>query len=438
MSNNLMNKFSEKFEQVVVPIAGKLTAQRHICAIKDAFIMLFPLTMAGSLMLLINFTILAPDGFIASMLKLHYFFPNLAKYQEIFSPILRGSTDIMALLIVFLVAKNLADSMESDGMMTGLTAISVFLIIYPSYIPTDAGNALSMKYMGPQGLFVALLTAIIATELMAYLSKIKRLEIKMPEQVPPAVTRSFKALVPIIITTVIFAVLNYIVTGVVEGGIHDLVYSVLQKPLTSLGTNIISVIVIAIVSNLLWSMGIHGPNTVAAIRDTIFAEANAANLQYVSEHGTAWGAPYPVTWAINDAFGNMGGLGMTIGLLIAIFIFSKKLENREIAKLSIAPGIFNINEPVIFGLPIILNPIMIVPFILAPVVNIIIAYTFITLQIIPPITYGVPWTTPGPIMAFLGTGGNFMALVVSILCLIVSVLIYTPFVIAANKIKDVS
>lgn len=438
MSNNLMNKLSDRFEQKVVPIAAKLTSQRHICAIKDAFIMMLPLTMAGSFILLINFTILAPDGFIASLFRLHSIFPNLAKYQDVFSPILRGSTDIMALIIVFLVAKNLADHYKSDGMMTGLTAISVFLIIYPSYIVTDGGNALSMKFMGPQGLFVALITAILVSELMTFLLKVKKLEIKMPEQVPPAVTRSFKVLIPIVIITVIFAVLNYIVMGFIDGGIHDLVYQIIQKPLSSLGNNIFSVISISVISSLLWCMGIHGPNTVAAIRDTIFAEPNAANLQYVAEHGTAWGAPYQATWALNDAFGNTGGSGMTLGLIIAIFIFSKRLENREIAKLSVIPGCFNINEPVIFGLPIILNPIMMIPFVLAPVVSILIGYTCITLQIIPPITYGVPWTTPGPIIAFLGTGGNFMALVVSILCLIVSVLIYTPFVLALNKINDKS
>ncbi|MDZ4907452.1 PTS transporter subunit EIIC, partial [Clostridium perfringens] len=123
------------------------------------------------------------------------------------------------------------------------------------------------------------------------------------------------------------------------------------------------------VSNLLWIMGIHGPNTVAAVRDTMFAEANAANLAYVQANGSAWGAPYPTTWALNDAFANYGGSGMTIGLIIEIFIFSRMKDQKDIAKLSIAPGLFNINESVIFGLPIVLNPIFIIPFLLVPVVN---------------------------------------------------------------------
>jgi PTS system cellobiose-specific IIC component len=117
-----------------------------------------------------------------------------------------------------------------------------------------------------------------------------------------------------------------------------------------------------------------------------------------------------------------------------MLIFSKNKESKSIAKLSLAPGLFNINEMVIFGLPIVLNPIYIIPFIIAPLVNIMIGYTAVmVLKIMPPVTIGVPWTTPGPLMPFLGTGGNITALFVGFICLAVSVLIYSPFVIAANK-----
>ncbi|MGL4572053.1 MAG: PTS sugar transporter subunit IIC [Clostridium sp.] len=436
MSNNITKKFEQIIENILLPIAGKLNSQRHVCAIKDAFILIFPLTMAGSLMLLLNFTILSPDGFIANLLNLDSFIPNLASYQDIFSPVLKGSTDIMALLVVFLIGKNIAHHHGADDILTGLTSLSVFLIIYPKYIVVEGANAITMQYMGPQGLFVAIFVGLLVGELMSMLSRSKRLEIKMPEQVPTAVARSFKVLIPIIIITVTFSVLNFIFTKFFAGGIHDLVYSILQKPLTMLGNNIWSVLILGIVSNLLWVMGIHGPNTIAAIRDTMFAEANAANLQYVAENGTAWGAPYQVTWALNDAFGNAGGSGMTLGLIIAVFIFSKRQEYREISKLSVAPGCFNINEPVIFGLPIVLNPIFIIPFMFVPAINVLIGHFFISSEIIPPIAYGVPWTTPGPLIPFLGTGGNVIALGVGILCLFVSVLVYSPFVIAANKMDN--
>jgi len=426
-----MDKFSKAIEKILVPIATKLNSQRHICAIRDAFILTFPLTMAGSLMVLINNVLLDPNGFIAKLIHLGDLIPNLSDYQAIFAPVLNGSLNILALFIVFLIARNLAKSLGADDLLTGLTALSVFLIIYPS----GENGMLPTQYMGPQGLFVAIIVGILVGEFLSRLSNSPKLEIKMPEQVPPAVARTFKILLPIIIVTASFSVANFLLLKVVEGGIHELVYSVLQKPLIKLGDSIFSVVTLTLVSNLLWIMGIHGPNTIAAVRDTMFAEANAANLAFAQANGTAWGAPFPTTWALVDGFSNYGGSGCTLGLLIAIFIFSKARDQRDIAKLSIAPGLFNINESVVFGLPIVLNPIFIIPFLLVPIVNLIIGWGAIMLEIIPPLAYssGVVWTTPGPLIPFLATGGEFMGLVVGIISLAVSTLIYAPFVIASNR-----
>jgi len=394
----------------------------------------FPLTMAGSLMVLINNVLLDPNGFIAKLIHLGDLIPNLSDYQAIFAPVLNGSLNILALFIVFLIARNLAKSLGADDLLTGLTALSVFLIIYPS----GENGMLPTQYMGPQGLFVAIIVGILVGEFLSRLSNSPKLEIKMPEQVPPAVARTFKILLPIIIVTVSFSVANFLLLKVVEGGIHELVYNVLQKPLIKLGDSIFSVVTLTLVSNLLWIMGIHGPNTIAAVRDTMFAEANAANLAFAQANGTAWGAPFPTTWALVDGFSNYGGSGCTLGLLIAIFIFSKARDQRDIAKLSIAPGLFNINESVVFGLPIVLNPIFIIPFLLVPIVNLIIGWGAIMLKIIPPLAYasGVVWTTPGPLIPFLATGGEFMGLVVGIISLAVSTLIYAPFVIASNRAAE--
>lgn len=390
----------------------------------------FPLTMAGSLMVLINNVLLDPNGFIAKLIHLGDLIPNLSDYQAIFAPVLNGSLNILALFIVFLIARNLAKSLGADDLLTGLTALSVFLIIYPS----GENGMLPTQYMGPQGLFVAIIVGILVGEFLSRLSNSPKLEIKMPEQVPPAVARTFKILLPIIIVTVSFSVANFLLLKVVEGGIHELVYNVLQKPLIKLGDSIFSVVTLTLVSNLLWIMGIHGPNTIAAVRDTMFAEANAANLAFAQANGTAWGAPFPTTWALVDGFSNYGGSGCTLGLLIAIFLFSKARDQRDIAKLSIAPGLFNINESVVFGLPIVLNPIFLIPFVLVPVINILIGYfAIVVLKIIPPIAYGVVWTTPGPLIPFLGTGGEIMGLVMGFVCLAVSTLVYAPFVIASNR-----
>ena len=434
-----MEKFQAGIERFLVPIAAKLNSQRHICAVRDSFILTFPLTMAGSLMVLLNFVFLSPDGFVAKLLKLESIIPNFAEYQNIFSPVLRGSADILAIFIVFLVARNLAKTLKADDLLTGLTAVSVYFIVYPDYVGVDNVNHLTTKFLGSQGLFVAIIVGLVVGELMSVLSKSEKLEIKMPEQVPPAVARSFKVLIPIILITLSFSIINFLIKKVAPGGLHEWVYTVLQSPLTKLGQNVGSVIVLAFICQILWAMGIHGPNTIAAVRDTMFAEAVNSNVLYAAQHGTAWGAPFPVTFnGLFDAFGAYGGSGATLGLVIALILFSKAKDQKSIAKLSLAPGIFNINEMVIFGLPIILNPIYIIPFVLAPIVNIIIGYSATCIfKIIPPVAYGVPWTTPGPLIPFLGTGGNVLALLIGVLCLAVSVLIYAPFVIAAGKASQV-
>lgn len=428
-----MSTFERFAEKALVPVASKLNSQRHIVSIRDAFILAFPITLAGSLIVLLNFAVLAPDGFIAKILFLHKLFPQLADLQQVFSPVLNGSVNILSMFIVFLVARNMAISLKADELLCGLTGLSTFFIIYPPYKAVDGANFLTTQWVGAQGLFVAIIVGLIVGEFFSRLSKSKRLQINMPASVPPAVSRSFKVLFPIMIITIVFAIGNAIINAIYPKGIHELIYAVLQTPLKHLGTNIVSLVVLAIVSNLLWVFGIHGPNTIAAIREAMFAEANLDNLNYVAAHGSAWGAPYPVTWALNDAFANYGGSGMTLGLLIAIFIVAKRKDYRDIGKLSIAPGLFNINEPVIFGLPVVLNPILILPFIIVPAVNIIIGYLAIVTGLIPPIAYSVPWTTPGPLIAFLGTGGNWLALIIGFVCLAVSTLIYLPFVIAANK-----
>ncbi|MGC4608982.1 PTS sugar transporter subunit IIC [Enterococcus faecium] len=378
---------------------------------------------------------LIPNGIHHPPIEDGRLLPNSVKFQAVFAPVVKGSADIFSILIVFLIARNLAKLMEGDDLLTGLTAISVYFIIYPDYFDNEGVNYLTNQYMGAQGLFVAILVGLLVGELMSRLAKSDKLEIKMPEQVPPAVARSFKVLIPIIITTIFFSVLNYFVKMAAPGGLHELIYNIIQTPLTSMSQSLFSVIILALLSQLLWAMGIHGPNTIAAIRDTMFSEAGNANLLHYAESGTTWGAPYPITYSgLATAFAEYGGSGATLGLIIAILIFSKNKESKSIGKLSFVPGLFNINEMVIFGLPIILNPIYIIPFIIAPLVNIMIGYTAVMiLKIMPPVTIGIPWTTPGPLMPFLGTGGNIVALFVGFICLAVSVLIYSPFVIAANK-----
>lgn len=431
---SFINSFERGMERFLVPIAHKLNTQRHISSIRDAFIYAFPLVLSGSIIVLINYALLSPDGFLAKILFLNYLFPNLADAKAVLAPVVQGTTNIISLLITFLVARNIALTFKQDELLCGLTSLAAFFIIYPSSASFEGNSYVLSKFFGAQGIFVSVIVGLVSSEIFCRLAANPKLLIKMPDQVPPAVARSFKILIPIMMVLVFFSVMNYVIKLVAPDGLHSLVYSLIQTPLKELATNIVSLNILIFLANVLWFFGIHGPNTLAVIIDTAFAEATIENLNFVAEHGSAWGAPHIVTWSgLYYGFGAYGGGGMTLGLLIAIFIASRREDYRSIAKLSIGPGIFNINEPVIFGLPIVLNPIMIIPFIFVPIINTTIGYIFTVTKLIPPIAYSIPWTTPGPLMPFLGTGGNWIALLVGILCLALSVLIYLPFVIVSNK-----
>ena len=430
----MMDKMQSAMEATLVPVAAKINGQRHVAAVRDAFTLAFPMTLAGSLVMLVNYAVLDPNGFIAKILHLGSLIPNLADYQAALTPILQGTTNIMSLLIVFLTAYKLAETKGGDTLLSAICAVGVFFIIYPPY---EESGALPMTFMGAQGLFVAILVGLLVGEAVPALAKNEKLRIKMPDSVPPAVAQSFNLVIPIIIVFVVSGILSFLFNSFTEGGIQYIIYNSIQVPFRSLGNNIFTVLIFALAQQFLWILGIHGPNTLSAIRSVMFAEQGVANLAYYGTTGTTVGCPFPLTWAsINDAFGNTGGSGATLGLIIAIFLVARKDKTQmTIGKLALAPGLFNINEPLMFGLPIVMNPIYAIPFIATPLVCNIIGYLCtIVFQIIPPVTLDVGWTTPGFLIPFLGSGGhNVLSLVIGVLCVVVSTLIYMPFVAAAAK-----
>nr|WP_274542790.1 MarC family NAAT transporter [Shigella boydii] len=184
-------------ERFLVPVAIKLNSQKHVAAVRDGFVFTFPIIMASSLIILINFAILSPDGFIAGLLHLNSIFPNFEKAQAIFTPVMNGSVNIMSIMIAFLVARNMAISYEQDDLLCGLTAIGAFFIVYTPYQMIDGQAFLTTKYLGAQGLFVAVIVALITSEIFCRLARNPKITITMPAAVPPAVARSFKVLLPI-------------------------------------------------------------------------------------------------------------------------------------------------------------------------------------------------------------------------------------------------
>ncbi|MTD37663.1 PTS lactose transporter subunit IIC [Erwinia sp. CPCC 100877] len=407
-----MDKFVQWMEKYFMPKASVIAAQRHLVAIRDAFVVTMPLMILGALAVLINN--LPIPGFADLMDKLFPMIVNDAPIWKSFGGnIWNGTFAIFSVLIAFLVAYNLVKSYGKDGIAAGTVSVASFFAVG------------GLSGMDATGLFIALVIALISGEIFQRLVGNEKLVIKMPDGVPPAVAKSFAALLPAMITISLFSIITSILFGF---GIDNIVvsfYEAVQKPFMGLANSYPSALLLAFITPFLWFFGLHGANMVDPLMQTINVPAIDANIKAL-EAGKQ--IPYIVNKPFFDSFVNLGGTGATLGLLIAIFIVGRKNKPyKVITNLSLAPGLFNINEPVMFGLPIVLNPIMFIPFIITPMVLVTIAYVATATGLVPGATFMPPWVTPPIIGGFLATksiAGGVLAAV----NLLVSVLIYLPFV----------
>lgn len=424
-----------------IPFSLRIANIKGISAIRDAFLQIFPFTLAGSLVVCMNIVVFSSTGFIGQFLV--QFFPDIDSVQQVFSSVLTGTTTVMSLFIVFLVARNMAREYKGEGNKSGITALTVFFIFYP-VVNIEGGSYFSTAYFGSNGLFIAIIIGLIVGWGFTKLASIDRIRIKMPDTVPSEVAKSFNVTVPIIIVLIVSALVNFIVLKIHPEGLNSLIYVLLQTPLTSLGDNIFTIFVLELLAMMLWVFGIHGTATVSPIYKVMFAEANIVNLEHAAAASSTWGAPFPYTWqSMFENFGCIGGTGNTLGLIIAILICAtrknwRRQDYSKVAKMSLVPGLFCINEPMIFGLPIVLNPILMIPFVLSPIINTAIGACEVFLGLVPPGVIDAGWATPQPIKAFLSTSGAWQSIASQIFALVIATLIYLPFVIAANRsvLKD--
>ena len=289
------------------------------------------------------------------------------------------------------------------------------------------------SYTGATGLFTGLIVAIVGMELYNMFRKNDSLKIKMPEQVPPGVARAFEVLIPTCLTAIVVGAVGLVCQLATGAELNALIFNVIQKPLqTLIGDNIVAVCIMYVIIMLFWCVGIHGNNMVAAVKEPIFRPLLYANT---AAYTAGNDIPYVMNLTMLQMFAEFGGSGVTIGLVIAILIFSKREDNRTIAGISVVPGLFNINETMTFGIPLVLNPILDIPFILAPVVTMIVGYILVSSGFCPKIVLEVPWTMPPVILGFLATGGHPMGAISQLIVVAISVVVYIPFLIAYEKFQ---
>ena len=294
-------------------------------------------------------------------------------------------------------------------------------------------TAINGNELGATGLFTGMIVGILAVELFCFFEKQDALKIKMPEQVPPGVARAFEVLVPATLTLIITACIGsacYNLTGLY---LNDVIKNGIQGPLGAVGATIPGVMIIYVVIMLFWLVGIHGNNMLSAVKEALFTPLALQNVEAFNKGETPKNI---INMYALQMWGEFGGSGVTIGLVIAIMIFGKREDNKAIAGLSLVPGLFNINETVTFGIPMVLNPILGIPFVVAPLVTIIIGYVLTVIGFCPVACLTVPWTTPPIVFGFLACGASVMGAVTQAILIVVSTVIYTPFLISYEKYQN--
>lgn len=409
-------------EEKFVPVAARVGNQRHLVAIRDGFLALMPLTIIGSLAVLFNnLPIQFYQDFMDSIWK-----------HEIWTQwggnMWNATFGMMSILLAFTIAYNLAKSYNKDALSTGVISVAAYMTF-----GTFGEGGITGLTSGTGGIFISIIVAILSAELFTRLLGSPKLLIKMPSSVPPAVAKSFAALFPSIITIGIFALVRTIIST--SFGMPDIVnsfYSAIQEPFQSLTNSWGAGVIIALVPVFFWFFGVHGANIMEPFMQTINADSVARNMKAIE---AGQDAPYIITKPFFDAFVNMGGSGTSIALIIAIFVIARKNKQyMTVGKLSAAPGLFNINEPLLFGLPIILNPVLFIPFLLTPVVTMSIAYFSMSTGLVPKTTIAVPWTTPPILNGILATR-SWQGGVLSVVNIVVAFFIYLPFVAMTGRVQ---
>lgn len=444
-----MKKFMEKLilwmEQHFVPIAAKIGAQRHLVAIRDGFIALMPLVMAGSFAVLLNNLFFTPESLVAKWGNLSVetsgYLQFTTKYlQPFMGNIWWGTFAILALVLVFTIAYSLAKSYDVNPLSAAVVAVAGYLSLTPQGVTVTLEDGSTLSTWGNFGVqyfnFGALLTAIIITliitQIFVFLMR-KNITFKLPDNVPPAVGRAFAAIIPGVlaitvasIVPIIFSMLNE-AKVLVETNIFDLLNRFITQPFMNLSQNPFSAIVYVLVIQVFWFFGLHGGNMLGAITDSIYLPAVAANAE---------GAQNVFTKVFFDSFVHIGGAGATLAIVIVILIASKRKDWREITKIAGGASVFQINEPVMFGIPVVLNPILIIPFLIVPVVLTTIAYFATVTGLVAYTNVVVPWVTPVGLSGFLATSGDWRAIVLALVNLAIACGIYYPFILLGNRMEE--
>ncbi|MBR9947573.1 MAG: PTS sugar transporter subunit IIC [Lachnospiraceae bacterium] len=416
-----MKHLSKLIETYLMPLSQKLSSNKYLVALRDGLMLSMPLLIVGSLAIVIgDFPVPAFHEFMTSIVGDVW---NTWCWDMV-NPATMG---LVALFAVVGVSHSLASEEEVEP----LPAVAISISAYFLLLQQMDGGGYATSSFDSAGLFTAMLTALIATKLYAVLLK-KDIKIKMPSTVPGFVTRQFEALIPATLIVILFLILRLIFEATPYGTVSNFIVTVIQMPLTNIGTTFIGTIFITVLNSILWFFGIHGTAVIDSFMGPLWYAARFANLDIFQTTADAV-RPYIATQDFANLIIFLGGTGNTVSLALIMAFKCKSKRLKSLGKLSFLPGIFNVNEPVIFGLPLVLNPMMAIPFFIVPLVTVGISFAAMFFGLVPyPTGVTVPWTMPAPFggwMMCADIRGGILQLIV----LVIGGLIYYPFINALDQ-----
>lgn len=432
---------TNKINKLVLPIAVKVGNQRHLVAIRDAFVDITPIIMVNSLFILLNSLVFSNSAVIKA-------FPYATKLTEMGTMVNNGTMGFMTIFVTFIIGYRLLNSYIADGKITtndinpihaGILSVATALILFPlnnqavvtgTIKNVTVTGVYSQALTSSGGMFVGLIAALLSTELLLFFYRAKKLRIKMPEGVPPAVAQSFNSLIPESLVVIVFAVVSFAYVQIFHQSFTDLVQAVISKPLQVAMESWLGLFVIQFVTQFLWFFGLHGQNIVASVTSPSMIAAIQQNMAAFAAHKAV---PNIVTNPWIGMYTLFGGTGAILPFLIAIFIASKRKDYRDVAKLGLLPSFFNVSEPIMFGMPVVMNPYFLIPFIFVPLINLAIAYPLTVLGLVAKSVVIPAWTIPPILTTWITTAGDIPATILSLLLFILDIFLYLPFVLASNK-----
>ena len=404
--------------------AGIFIRMRSVAALRDGFIMTTPFIIVGSVFLLLaNLPIPGYAEFVTGIFGDSWLLSLNAVASATFG--------ILAFIVLIAITHIFVSREGCDANMASLLALATFLILNPQDFTTEGGevlhNLIMKDWTGSNGIMTAIIVAFFTSYVFCYCMK-NRIVISLPSSIPRNILRSFDGMIPAAILFTTAAIISGLCHSFGATTFPELIFRIIQHPLQGISDSIFGASIIVALQSCLFWFGIHGPN----LTNGVFAPlvlANALDNQALIDAGISLlGNPDAKTFTaqINDVFTKVGGCGSTLGLIIASLIVAKSKQIKSITKVAIIPGIFNINEPLIFGIPIMFNPYLLAPFVLAPLASLFITWFAISQGFMSPLgAIQAPWTTPTILSGFILDG--WRGATVQFVNLVVSTIIYLPF-----------